>query len=37
MLKAMGATAVVSPQSAKVYSEQIEVIDEKQEADNPNN
>ena len=31
LLKAMGATAVVSPQSAEVYSEQLEVIDDKQE------
>ena len=31
MLKAMGATAVISPQSAEVYSEQVEVINDKQE------
>lgn len=31
MLDAMGATAVMSPQSAKVYSEQVDIIDDKQE------
>jgi hypothetical protein len=31
MLEAMGATSVVSPQAAEVYSEQVEVIDNNQE------
>jgi len=31
MLEAMGATAVVSPQAAEVYSEQVDIIDDKQE------
>lgn len=34
MLKAMGATAVMSPQSAEVYSEQVEVINDKQGDEN---